>query len=294
MFRSRRARFVAAAALLLAAFVFVPVDMHVTTQAILRPAKTFEIYVPAASSVQTPPAPAGTIVLAGAVVASLSSPEIDYRARLAETRRARIEAQLRAAALDESLQGQMPVLREQLAAADAEISGLVQEAERLEPTAPFRGVLVDPMPDLHAGDTLGRNERLVTLVDSSEWEVRAYVEERDLARVSVGAAAVFYAEGGTEEALELTIARIDRDASRTLPEALLGSAHGGELPVHAIRDSQIPERAIYSVTLKVRDSESIRAVRQLRGHVVIRARARTLAAEYLETAASVIIRELGW
>jgi putative peptide zinc metalloprotease protein len=188
----------------------------------------------------------------------------------------------------------MPVLREQLAAADAEISGLVQEAERLEPTAPFRGVLVDPMPDLHAGDTLGRNERLVTLVDSSEWEVRAYVEERDLARVSVGAAAVFYAEGGTEEALELTIARIDRDASRTLPEALLGSAHGGELPVHVIRDSQIPERAIYSVTLKVRDSESIRAVRQLRGHVVIRARARTLAAEYLETAASVIIRELGW
>jgi putative peptide zinc metalloprotease protein len=292
--KSHRARIAGAAALLLIALAFVPIDLRVTSQGVLRPARSLEIYVPAASILKTAPAAPGAVVAAGTTIAELSSPDIDHRAKLAQAHRARVDAQLRAASLDETLQGQTPVLREQLAAIDAEISGIEEEVSRLAPRAPFSGRLVDPLPDLHAGDTLARNQRLATLVDTSVWEVRAYLEESDLARVSAGASALFYPDGSSGRPLELTVERIDRNASRTLSEAVLSSAHGGEVPVHVTRELQVPDRAIYGVTLAVRDSRLIEAVRQLRGHVVIRAQSRTLAGRYFETAAAVTIRELGW
>ena len=291
---SHRGRASAVIATLAIALLFVPMDVQVHSQAILRPARSLEIYAPAASIVRTAPGAPNTSVAAGTAIAKLDSPDIDYRAKLAQTHRTRIEAQLRAAMLDKALQAQLPVLREQLAAVDAEISGIEEEASRLQPIAPFAGRLADPLPDLHAGDTVARNQRLTTLVDDSEWEVRAYLEERDVARVSAGASATFYPDGATQRALHLVVTRIDRDSSRILPEALMASIHGGEIPVHLARDLVIPDRAIYGVTLSVKEARAIDGTRQLRGRVIIRAEPRTLARTYFETAAAVLMRELGW
>lgn len=291
---SRRARTTGALAILATALLFVPMDMRVSAQAVLRPARSLEIYAPAASLVRTPPAAAGTSITAGATIAELSSPDVEYRSRVAQTRRARVAAQLRAAMLEETLQGQLAVLREELAAVDAEITGIAEEASRLAPVAPFSGRLMDPLPDLHAGDMLARNQRLVTLVDGSKWEVRAYLEERDVARIAAGASATFYPDGAPQRALGLSVVRIDRDASRALPEALLASIHGGEIPVHLAHERLVPDRAIYGVTLAVHEPGAIGAMRQLRGRIVIRADSRTLAGKYLETAAAVAIRELEW
>ena len=290
---SRRTRITAVIAVTVIALLFVPLDMRVSTQGILRPVRSLEICAPAASVVRSPPASPGASVTAGTAIAKLASPDIDYRSNLAHTNRARNEAELRAAMLDGHLTPQLPILREQLTAVDAEISGIEEETSRLEPLAPFAGRVADPLPDLHAGDTVARNQRLMTLVDSSAWEVRTYLEERDLTRVSAGASAMFYPDGGAQRAVELTVTRVDRDASRTLPEALTASIHGGEIPVHVTRDLMVPDRAIYGVTLAVKDPAQIAGVRQLRGRVVIRAESRTVAGRYFETAAAEAIRELG-
>ena len=75
---------------------------------------------------------------------------------------------------------------------------------------------------------------------------------------------------------------------------MMASTHGGEIPVHLARDLLIPDRAIYGVTLSVKEPGAIEGMRQLRGRVVVRAESRTLAGRYFETAAAVVIRELGW
>jgi putative peptide zinc metalloprotease protein len=291
---SRRARSRALIGIALAALLFLPLDTRVSTQAVLRPAKSIEIYAPDASIVMTPPPAHTERIAAGRPLVKLFSPDIEHRLALAHARRSRVLAQLRAATLDESLQADLPILREQLSALHSELSGLEEENARLTPIAPFAGTVVDPLLDLHPGDTVSRNERLATLIDRSAWEVRAYLEERDIARVKVGDKASFYPETPGAAPLPLTVTSIDRDASRTLPEALLGSTHGGEVPVRAARETQIPERAIYGIVLRVEKTETVPAIHQLRGRVTISAESQTVLAEYTEAALAVVIRESGW
>jgi putative peptide zinc metalloprotease protein len=291
---SRRARSRAGLGLALAALLVLPLDVRVGTQAMLRPTRSIEIYAPDASIVTIAPALHGARIAAGQPLVKLFSPDIERRLALAQSHRARIVAQLRASNLDVSLQADLPVLREQLAALDSELAGLAQENARLEPAAPFAGIVVDTLPDLHAGDTVSRHARLATLIDRSSWDVKAYLEERDVARVSVGDKARFYPETPGALPLDLTVQSIDRDASRTLPEAALGSIHGGEIPVRASGETQIPERAIYGIVLRVDKPETLRAIQQLRGQVTIRAKPQTVLADYTEAAASVLIRESGW
>jgi putative peptide zinc metalloprotease protein len=147
---------------------------------------------------------------------------------------------------------------------------------------------------MHAGDTVSRNQRLATLIDSRTREVKAYLEERDLLRIKIGDRAEFYPQTPGSEPVELIVTGIDRDATNVLTEALLGSTHGGQIPVRASGETLIPERAIYGVTLDVTRMPRTLPLQQQLGRVVIRGEPRSLIGDYLNTVAAVLIRESGW
>jgi putative peptide zinc metalloprotease protein len=289
--RSRQSLAIAAGFL---AIIFVPFDMRVSAQAVLRPAKSVALYAPEAGILLEAPRSHGSTIRAGEIAAKLFSPELEYQTASARARRESVAAQLRAAALDSEVQDKLPILREQLAALDTELAGLEQESLRLAPVAEFTAVVVDPLLDAHPGDTIARNERLMTLVDGASWEVRAFFTERDVARITPGAAAIFYPETPGAPPLELRVESIDRDASRELEEASLASLHGGEIPVHASQHALIPQRSMFGIRLTLKNPNAVHEIRQLRGRVVVRARPKTLFFNYFETAAAVAIRESSW
>jgi putative peptide zinc metalloprotease protein len=277
---------------------FVPVDPRVTAQGLLKPARSMSVYAPQAGLLTfAPHRKHGEAVAEGEELLRMVSPEQQEQAALAELRWSRVKAELAAASVDETTQIQLPVLRESSAAAESEVVGYTREQTRLSPRATFAGVWVDPAMDLRAGDAVARNELLGTVVDASSWQVKTYLQERDVLRVDVGDIALFYPETAGAPAIQLKVSSIDRDASRELLEPLLASTTGGQVVVRASRTNAstsalVPESSIYGVTLTAADA-SPATLRELRGRVVIRGRARTVLGRYLETAVAVVIRESG-
>jgi putative peptide zinc metalloprotease protein len=289
--RTRRSAVIAALLLTLGCL---PINFRVSAQGILKPVHAMQIYAPAAATVITPPQQHGATVAAGQTIVELDSVELRHREALAQARLGKIQAQLTAAAFDATLQRDLPVLREQLATANAELEGIQQEKQRFAPTANFAGMITDPLPALQAGDAVARNAPLATLIDPNSWEVKVYVDESDLLRLSAGDRARFYPEAAGVAAVELTVTEVNRDASRQLSELLLASTHGGQIPVHTANNVMIPDRAIYGVTLAATRPADAAMIQQLRGRVIVYGKAQTLFGEYFKTAAAVLIRESGW
>jgi len=89
------------------------------------------------------------------------------------------------------------------------------------------------------------------------------------------------------------VVRIDRDATRALPDAMLAVGHGGEVLVRERNNQLIPERAVYRVVLAVEEAAPAQA-HVLRGSVVIYGRPKSLAGDFLRSGAALAIREAGW
>ncbi|HVQ15397.1 MAG TPA: HlyD family efflux transporter periplasmic adaptor subunit, partial [Vicinamibacterales bacterium] len=295
---SSRARVTAALVAVGLMLCAAPLDRQIGAPAVLRPVHVMTLFAPDAGVVVVPPRSRGEVVHAGEALMQLSSPDLLRRRGLADAGHAQLEAQLAAAALDPELRVDLAVLRERLAALQSELQGLAQESARLTPVAAFAGTVVDADPDLRSGDAVARNERLATLIDPTLWEVRAYFEEGDVRRVSLGDRARFYPETAGVPPIDITVALIDSDASRALGESMLASTHGGRIPVRAHRESAgpetlIPERAIYGVTFRAAHPPGAEAHEE-RGTIVIEGSPRTILGGYVRTAAAVIIREAGW
>jgi len=87
--------------------------------------------------------------------------------------------------------------------------------------------------------------------------------------------------------------RIDRDATRALPDAMLAVGHGGEVLMRERNGQLIPERAVYRVVLAVDEGEQPPG-HVLRGAVTIYGQPKSLAGDFVRSGAALLIRESGW
>ena len=116
-----------------------------------------------------------------------------------------------------------------------------------------------------------------------------------MARIEAGDRGRFYPETRGLPSLALRVLSVDRDASRTLGEAMLASTHGGEVMVRERRGQLVPEKAVYRVLLEVSDTADAAAVgRVQRGQVVIYGSPKTLLGDFARAAVAVLVRESGW
>jgi putative peptide zinc metalloprotease protein len=296
---SRRAHYTAASAAALLVLCFVPLDPRVGGQGLLKPVRSMDVFAPQAGLlIVAPRHKHGEAVSEGEELLRMTSAEQEEQAALARLRLSRIKTEVAVATMDRTSQIQLPVLRESSAAAESEVIAYAREQARLTPRATFSGVWIDAATDLHAGDSVARNELLGTVIDPARWNVKTYLQERDVLRVSVGDTALFYPETAGMPPVQLKVTSIDRDASRELPEPLLASTAGGQVSVRAgrsngVTSALIPESSIYGVTLAAVGGSSATVPRELRGEVVIRGRAQSVLGRYLETLVAVVIRESG-
>jgi hypothetical protein len=121
------------------------------------------------------------------------------------------------------------------------------DLQRYRPVAPNAGVMVDIDPDLRPGEWLKGQEYLGSLVTPGRWQVVTYVDEEAVRRIARGDRALFISDGLGGPALRLTVASIDRDASRTLGEPELASLFGGDVLVREKSGTLYPEHAVYRV-----------------------------------------------
>ncbi|MBS1191999.1 MAG: secretion protein HylD [Rhodocyclaceae bacterium] len=291
---SRRARRTAAIALAAFLLLAVPWPTRIATSGLLRPAEQFVLYAPAHAQLAALPVPEGTAVKAGALLLQLASPDLESRERGAQARIERLRWQASAGAFDNEQRAQWQVLQEQLATAKAELASIQADAARYAPAAPFDGVLRDFDPDLRPGVWLSQNEPLARLVAEGPQQVVAYLDEEEIGRVAVGDSARFHADGLEGPFLPLQVARIDPQASRTLPEPELASLYGGGVLVREKKGLLYPERAVYRVTLKAIGPGGDLAGQSWRGSVTIAGRWSAPGWRFLRAALALFWREAGF
>jgi putative peptide zinc metalloprotease protein len=278
----------------LISLLFVPWPGRVSSSAMLRPAEVWPIHAPAGARIETLSFREGDAVPAGATLVKLHMPDLEMKRIALRARVEQLRWQAESAGLDEQSKGRLLVAQETLATAIAELAAVQAEIRNFNPVAPYGGRLRQLDPDLAEGQWLSRKEPIAQLVrDGTPWMVEAWFDEDDVARLKPGDPARFMSDGGAGPLLALTVASVDRDATRTLPRPELAAPAGGSVLVREKSGQLVPERAIYRVVLKVDDPGQARALAPYawRGTVSVSVTSQAPAFRYLRQAAAVLVRE---
>jgi len=272
----------------------VPWPTRISTSALLRPAQQWLVYAPEHARVSQINFREGQHVKAGTTIFQLESPELSSRSANLQAKLARLERQTGSGVFDLGQRAQWQTLQQEKAMVEAEWALLQTDAARYAPIAPFDGVLRDLDPELRPGAWLSRNEVLGRLVNNGTLQVLAYLNEEEVAHVSTGDTARFYADGLEGPFLLLTVSRIDSDASRTLAEPELSTLYGGTLQVREKRGILYPDRSAYRVTLEASEVPSSLLHQAWRGKVVIAGSWSVPAWQFARTGLTLFWREAGF
>ncbi len=271
-----------------------PWDQRVSSQGLLRPAEHFPVTAPGSARIKALPVANGQWVEQGQKLIELEAPDLGFQRQAATSRAASLQWQAHAAGVDPKLREQQQVIEAARGKVGAELAGIRDEQERFMPLAPFAGRLYLSHPDLHPGIWVGKNEKLAVLADTSRWLVETYLAEAQLTRIKVGDGGHFYSDTPNVAQLPVRVERIDRDATRILPEGILASTRGGALLVRETHDSLVPETALYRVTLSLDAPYAPSTAQILRGQVVLMGTPVALLDEFARAAAALFVREAGF
>lgn len=285
----RRTAMVAAGLL---AFTVIPWRLTVETQGILRPAHSHSIVTPAGARIATLPYRHMSEVAQGEVVIRLESPELTMRQQVLQQRRETLRFQVLTATVDEELRSRRLVLEEELLGVEAQLVVLEEEINRLQPLAPFNGLLLDLPPDLAPGQWLPRNTHIATLANIKDWRVETFLPESEVARIGIGHWGRFISETAGGPSFWIKVERIDDDASRTLSEPMLAVSRGGQILAREKGQAIVPDHAMYRVSLRTVGKPDLTQV--LRGKVIILGDPTTIASSFLRSIVGVLIRESGF
>jgi putative peptide zinc metalloprotease protein len=295
--KTRRTRLSAFALLALLLLVAVPWPGRVTATALLRPADVWPVFAPAGARVDALPYQEGQPVPQGAELLQLYVPDLSVRRQTLLARVEQMRWQAATSGLDADSRNRLLVNENALATAQSELASLNTELQHYTPRAPFAGRLYDLDPDLRLGQWLSKKEKIAILVrDDGRLLVETWLDEDVVQRVAVGDMGLFLADGPLPHTLKLTVASVDKDASRVLPRGELAAHWGGHVLTREKNGQLVPERAIYRVAFDVApdQTEAWTQTKSWRGHVTIHARWEAPGWRYVRQALAVVIRELGF
>lgn len=145
------------------------------------------------------------------------------------------------------------------------------------------------------GQWVGKKEQLALIVSkTSQWRVETWIDEEDVERLEIGQSASFQTDNATGSMLHLSVAAIDKDASRLLPKKELSSTFGGHILTREKNGQLTPERSVYRFTFNVDQIPSNMKSQSWRGHIVIQANWQIPIKKYIRHAMSVFFREAGF
>jgi putative peptide zinc metalloprotease protein len=291
----RRAWVTFAVLALLCGSVFVPWRTHVIAPALLASEVRVAVSSEAPGRLEALAVRPGERVEAGAVLARFVNPDLDHRIDQAERRAELLRRDIAALAQDADAAARLQIARRELERASTEAQSWRDERARLLVRAPEAGVVVEIAEPLRQGEWLKAGEFLVALADPARPTIDAYVEEADLGRLQMGAAATMVFEDAGRPRLRARVSAIAETAARHLPDPELASTHGGRLAVRAAPPPEtrpIPAASVYRVRL-IPEGE-VDGTMALRGTIRIEAAPESPAARVWRIAYGLAVRESGF
>jgi len=228
---------------------------------------------------------------AGELVFSLYSPELEKESLAASLEIGLMEIKLANMGLDAAARTDFLINFQ-------EYQGLLQaqatynrRQEQLAIKAPFAGVLVDVPHWLGPGQWVTPKERIGVLISDAR-VVAAYVNERDLARLTQGDRGFFEPKGKWTARVPLEIVAIDAAAVAELQYPELASSNGGPVGILPRSDRRlIPETAVYKILCRVLEQDIPQ--QSLVGAVSLHGESKSILAVVWQNLLGILIRESG-
>ena len=274
--------------------VVVPWKGTLPAPAALSATREQQVSVPFASMVTRESAGDMKKVRAGETLLQLSSPEMDQQIRQVKTSTEVSQWKAAQQTFDEKLLSQGNILNRRFEAGTTELSGLQDVKGQLTLRAPFDGIIVARNDEVAQGVWLPRKEPLYVIADTGRNRVDAYVNERELERIRVGASARFVPDSLEFGVFTCTVAEIDRVNLPVIDEPFLASTFGGSIPSrNGSQGEAIPEMPLFRIRLDGCSPAGVPLVK-LRGVAHIEAEKRSTLLESIRNGYAVIIREIGF
>jgi putative peptide zinc metalloprotease protein len=164
------------------------------------------------------------------------------------------------------------------------------------------GTVRETSDTLKPGHWIGPKVPLARIVDDQapQWEVVAYVSQRDITRIGSTPTARFYPEQVTSPALDIQIDRVERLNSSYVEEVILTTPNGGAIAATKDRQGRYrPLDPVFRVTGTVMETSDLARQQdgfsQLRrGSLQIEASAKSMIARLYEAVVSGVIREMAF
>jgi putative peptide zinc metalloprotease protein len=267
-----------------------PWRTEISAPAVLRANRQTAIYTATAGELQRTSAN-GRQVAAGEVLFQLGSEPLLWRQRQTQATVDGLRADLIGLAFDPNRAANLAEAKKSLEQALAELRSNQAEQDAQTITAPFAGMLTDVPWTLQIGATLPRREMLGVLIDPADPVVEAYVDEGDVTRFALGAAARFYPEDGGD-VLDLAVIATSPGSARVLDAQDLASINGGGVAVRKDNTGRlVPEHAVYRVLLRLRTPVPV--LRRQRGAITIDGERVSPLRRIYDRAVAVAVRESG-
>lgn len=291
---NRQTKRTAVLAGLLALVLLVPWQGAVRMPVVFGQAQAQTVYAPRAARLVKLAVREGDRVQAGAVLAELVSPELDFQWRSAQQQAALLGWQVEQQPFDDDLRALGPALRKRWDAARQAAAGFAAERERLVLRAPFAGRAVDLGPELRAGEWLRSGEPLVTVVGDGGSKGDAFASEESLSGLAPGQRADVVTDLPEHPVTHCRVSGIDRLNLATLDEPYIASVYGGDIAsVRQADGSLTPLSSVFRVRLDSCDAAR-GPMRELSGHALVRGEAQSLAGRFVRWLAALLRRDVGF
>ena len=275
-------------------WLLLPLSVDVHVPAVLRAQQVQSLFATEPAQVTAVGVESGEHVTAGQVLVQLESPGLSRQLSETLEQLQLVQLKLSRQPVSRDDQTAQAINRERLQQLNEQLAGLRLREQKLTITAPFSG-FVGAMESLSEHQWVGRDEPILTLVNSEQMVVEGLVNERYLTSVEAGQSGVFIAASGEESGIPVRLEQIDISAVPALPYAELGSDAGGPIAVRRQDDLLVPEAAHYRVEMALAEPAPT-ALQQKRevGVVVVEGKRRSALLHQLQRLAALFIRESGF
>lgn len=289
--RSRRLWTTMALAMALLAAVVVPWPTNVTAPGVLEAAGQSRLHAPRPAQVAEVAVVHGQSVRRGDVIVRLDAPDLHSERRLAKARLTATELRLARSGADSEDRRERQVLIGVRQSLLSRIRGLDRELAELVLRAPIDGVVAELGPALHAGRWVAVKDQIALVVDRTGTNtVSAYLHEKDLWRVDLGAAARFTPEDTTMARSHASLIWISSAGASRIEQVELTVAHGGSIEVRNEAGRLAPTTAVYALGLAVQ-GDAGQVPHRIRGTVHLSGRGESYLSAIWRHLLKVVVRE---
>lgn len=282
--------------------VTIPWQSHVTAEAIVRAAGEGEVVSAVAGQIREVTVRKGDQVKAGDPIAIMTSPELDAEHRIRDLELAEANILLDQSELNPEQRGDYSARLQEMRRLSARIEALDAREDLLVLTAPISGTVRETSDILKPGHWIAPRVPLARIVDDKQhqWEVVAYVSQREINRLGSAPTARFYPEQITSPALDIQIKTVERLNSSYVDEAILTTPNGGAIAATRDREGRYaPLDPVFKVTGTVMDASAHAADQDAfsqlrRGSLQIEASPKSMVTSLYEAVVSGVIREMAF